>query len=225
MNEALYDFLVRRLSEEGMPADTSVAVAELHRRLVPYPLARSALGIGAKTEYDVALLRLLADAELIDLEEDALRTAVAAELRTAEPGLAVLHRFAASPVHVRRGWEDSRPDAGPDAGDRRGPPLSAAEGVKMADELPGLDEKDVEVSLAGGALTIRGEKQEEKEEKKKDYYLSERHYGSFERMFNLPQGVDPDNIEARFSKGLLTISMPKKPEAIKPEKSIPVKAG
>lgn len=92
-------------------------------------------------------------------------------------------------------------------------------------ELPGMDEKDIEINLSNGNLVIRGEKKEEKEEKKKDYYLSERHYGSFERMFNLPQGVDPDNIEARFSKGVLTITMPKKPESIKPEKRIPVKNG
>lgn len=92
-------------------------------------------------------------------------------------------------------------------------------------ELPGMDEKDIEIKLSNGNLVIKGEKKEEREEKRKDYYLSERHYGSFERMFNLPKGVDPDKIEAHFSKGLLTINMPKKPEAIKPEKKIPVKAG
>ncbi len=91
-------------------------------------------------------------------------------------------------------------------------------------ELPGMDEKDIEIKLSNGNLIIRGEKQEEVEEKKKDYYLSERHYGSFERIFNLPKGIDPENIDARFSKGLLTISLPKKPEAIKPEKTVQIKA-
>ncbi len=92
-------------------------------------------------------------------------------------------------------------------------------------ELPGMDEKNIEIKLSNGNLVIKGEKKEETEEKKKDYYLSERHYGAFERIFNLPKGVDADKIEASFSKGVLTVSLPKKPEAIKPEKSIPVKAG
>jgi HSP20 family protein len=91
-------------------------------------------------------------------------------------------------------------------------------------ELPGLDEKDVEVKLVNGGLTIKGEKQEEKEEKKKDYYLHERHFGSFERYFRVPEGVDTDKIEASFRKGVLTVTLPKKPEAQKPEKKIEIKA-
>ncbi len=80
-------------------------------------------------------------------------------------------------------------------------------------------------SLANGALTIKGEKKEEKEEKGKDYYLSERRYGSFARSFAVPEGVDIDKIEATFSKGVLTIKMPKTAEAQKNEKKIEVKAG
>lgn len=91
-------------------------------------------------------------------------------------------------------------------------------------ELPGLDEKNVEVRLANGELTIRGEKQEEKEEKKKDYYLHERHFGSFERCFHVPEGVDTDKIEASFKMGVLTVTLPKKPEARKLEKKIEVMA-
>jgi len=91
-------------------------------------------------------------------------------------------------------------------------------------ELPGMDEKNIEVKLANGGLTIKGEKQEEKEEKKKDYYLHERRFGSFERYFAVPEGVDTDKIEATFKKGVLTVTLPKKPEAIKPEKKIEVKA-
>jgi HSP20 family protein len=90
-------------------------------------------------------------------------------------------------------------------------------------ELPGMEEKNIEIKLSNGNLVIKGEKKEETEEKKKDYYLSERHYGSFERIFNLPKGVDAEKIEASFTKGVLTISMPKKPEAIKPEKHIDIK--
>lgn len=91
-------------------------------------------------------------------------------------------------------------------------------------EVPGLDEKDIEIKLSNGNLTIKGEKQEEKEEKKKDYYLHERHFGSFERSFRVPESVDADKIEATFKKGVLTVSLPKKPEAQKPEKKIAVKA-
>ena len=91
-------------------------------------------------------------------------------------------------------------------------------------DLPGLDEKNVEVQLSNGNLTIKGEKKEEKEEKKKDFYLHERRFGSFERTFGVPDGVDTDKIEANFKKGVLTITLPKKPEAQKPAKKIDVKA-
>jgi HSP20 family protein len=91
-------------------------------------------------------------------------------------------------------------------------------------ELPGIDEKNVEVKVANGVLTIKGEKHEEKEEKKKDYYLRERNFGSFERAFQLPDGVDGDKIEANFKKGVLTVTLPKKPEAQKAGKTIDVKA-
>jgi len=91
-------------------------------------------------------------------------------------------------------------------------------------ELPGMDEKNIEVKLADGGLTIKGEKQDEKEEKEQDYYLQERSYGVFERSFAVPEGVDTDKIEANFSKGVLTVTLPKKPEAINPEKKIEVKA-
>jgi HSP20 family protein len=91
-------------------------------------------------------------------------------------------------------------------------------------ELPGMEEKDIQIKLANGNLVISGEKKDEKEETRKDYHLSERHYGSFERIFSLPKGVDADRIEARFSKGVLAISLPKHPEAANPEKVIPVQS-
>ena len=65
-------------------------------------------------------------------------------------------------------------------------------------ELPGMDESNIDVKFADGVLTIKGEKREEKEEKKKDYYLSERRYGSFQRSFPVPESVDADKIEAKF---------------------------
>jgi HSP20 family protein len=92
-------------------------------------------------------------------------------------------------------------------------------------EMPGLAERDLEVKLASGVLTIKGEKQEEKEEKKRDYYISERRYGAFERGFRLPEGIDTDKIEASFKNGVLKVVLPKTPEAQKAEKKIDVKAG
>jgi HSP20 family protein len=89
-------------------------------------------------------------------------------------------------------------------------------------ELPGLDEKNVEVTLADGVLTIKGEKSEEKEEKKKNYYHSERSFGSFERSFDLPDTVDQGKIEASFQKGLLTITIPKTEAAQKTAKKIAI---
>lgn len=91
-------------------------------------------------------------------------------------------------------------------------------------DLPGLDEKKLDVKVTDGMLTIKGEKQEEKEERKKDYYLHERHFGAFERSFRLPETVDPDKIEASFKKGVLTVTLPKRPETQKPEKKIEIKA-
>ena len=91
-------------------------------------------------------------------------------------------------------------------------------------ELPGLDEKNIEVKLANGVLTIRGEKNEEKEEKQKDYHLSERSYGSFMRSFQLPEGVEEGKIAASFVKGVLTVKVPKSTQALKNEKTINIKA-
>ena len=91
-------------------------------------------------------------------------------------------------------------------------------------ELPGMDEKNIEVKMADGVLTIKGEKREEKEEKQKDYYLQERSFGSFERSFEVPETVETDKIEASFRKGVLTLTLPKKAEAQKPAKKIEVKA-
>ena len=91
-------------------------------------------------------------------------------------------------------------------------------------ELPGLDQNNVELKIANGTLTIKGEKKQETEEKKKDAYMSERRYGAFERSFQLPQDVDETKIEASFSKGLLTVTLPKNAASQKPAKTITVKA-
>lgn len=96
---------------------------------------------------------------------------------------------------------------------------------EISAELPGMDEKDVEVKLADGVLTIRGEKQEEKEEHDKEYHLSERRYGSFQRSFRIPESVDIDRIEANFAKGVLNVTLPKTAQAQKSAKKIDVKGG
>lgn len=95
---------------------------------------------------------------------------------------------------------------------------------KIAAELPGLDEKDIEVSVTGDVLTLKGEKRQEKEEKNKNWYVSERAYGSFQRAFALPDGVDRDKIAASFAKGVLTVTLPKSAEAQKQQQKIEVKA-
>lgn len=96
-------------------------------------------------------------------------------------------------------------------------------GYEVTAELPGLDEKNIEVTYADGTLTIKGEKKDEREEKQKDYYVSERSYGSFQRTFAVPDGVDADKIEASFKNGVLTVTLPKTPEAQKSEKKIEIK--
>ena len=102
--------------------------------------------------------------------------------------------------------------------------VEKSDAFEITAELPGIDEKNIEIKLSNGNLTNKGEKKDEREEKKKDYYLSERHYGSFQRTFGLPDGVDPEKIEAHFSKGVLTLHLPKKPEAQQPEKTISIKS-
>ena len=94
---------------------------------------------------------------------------------------------------------------------------------RLTAELPGLSETDVEVVLADDVLTLRGEKKQEREESGKNFHVSERSYGSFSRSFTLPDGVDREGIGAAFAKGVLTVTLPKKPEAKVAEKRIEVK--
>ncbi|MEL0107693.1 MAG: Hsp20/alpha crystallin family protein [Rhodospirillaceae bacterium] len=91
-------------------------------------------------------------------------------------------------------------------------------------ELPGIDEKDVELSLRDDILTLKGEKKSEKEEKKKDYHVMERHFGSFQRSFRLPADVDDKKIDAEFSRGVLKITLPKSAKAQESHRKIGIKA-
>jgi HSP20 family protein len=89
---------------------------------------------------------------------------------------------------------------------------------KITAELPGLEEKDIDVTASGGMLTIKGEKSYEKDEKDKDRHISERAYGSFQRSFALPDGVDADKIAAELAKGVLAVTLPKTAQAQKQQK-------
>lgn len=91
-------------------------------------------------------------------------------------------------------------------------------------EIPGLDEKDLDVSLAGDLLTIKGEKKAEHEEKNGGAHYMERRYGSFSRSVRLPFQVDDQDIEAKYEKGVLTIRIPKPIEMQKAVRRIPIKA-
>ncbi|KAB2914419.1 MAG: Hsp20/alpha crystallin family protein [Hyphomicrobiaceae bacterium] len=95
--------------------------------------------------------------------------------------------------------------------------------ITVEAELPGVEEKDVKVTLTGGVLTIKGEKKQEREEKKENYYLSERSFGSFERSLRLPDTIDDSKVEARFDKGVLKVVAQKRPEAVKTERTIEIK--
>jgi HSP20 family protein len=77
-------------------------------------------------------------------------------------------------------------------------------------ELPGIDKSDISIEYANHTLKIKGEKHQEKEEKKKDYYRIERSYGSFQRVLDLPEDSDADNITSEYKDGVLSIAIPRK---------------
>ena len=101
MSVDMKGLLVQRLTEEGMPIEIPISVAELHRRLLPYPLCRDRLRFASKAEYDLGFLNLLVDDLSLHVPELALLEAVRQELGSPEPGLALLQRFAASEVRMR----------------------------------------------------------------------------------------------------------------------------
>ena len=100
--------------------------------------------------------------------------------------------------------------------DLRIPRVDVAEterAIEISAELPGMTEKDLEVSLSEHALTIKGEKREETEEKKKDFHVHERSYGRMHRTIQLPDGVDLDKAKASFKNGVLKVELPKTEQA------------
>ena len=116
----------------------------------------------------------------------------------------LLHEFFGGPIHT-----------GPLVGEW----LPAADITETEDrvfvkaELPGIEEKDIDLSICGNLLTIRGEKKHLKEEKDENHYLGDRYYGSFRRTFHLPADIDQEHAEATFDKGILKISVPKMDES------------
>ena len=86
------------------------------------------------------------------------------------------------------------------------------EGYVFKADLPGLKEKDLDISLTGNRLTVSGQREEEAKQEGERYYAYERSYGSFSRSFTLPDGVDADSVQAELKDGVLTLSIAKKPE-------------
>ncbi|MGC8719420.1 MAG: Hsp20/alpha crystallin family protein [Thermodesulforhabdaceae bacterium] len=84
-------------------------------------------------------------------------------------------------------------------------------------DLPGVDVKDIDISIVGNVLTVKGEKKQEKEEKNESYHRIERSYGSFSRSISLPAEVNPEAVEAVYKDGVLKLTIPKA-EKSKPKK-------
>jgi HSP20 family protein len=115
-------------------------------------------------------------------------------------------------------------------GGSRGFALSPSIDVKETDkeivvetELPGLDEKDISLSVQNGVLTIQGEKKLDYDEEKENYHVMERRYGSFQRSLRLPDTIDDTKIDARFDNGVLKVTLPKRPELTREQRKIEIK--
>ncbi len=96
--------------------------------------------------------------------------------------------------------------------------------IVVSAELPGMDQKDIDVTVTNDSIRISGEKKQEEEKEEKGYYRRETSYGTFERVIDLPTEVDENKAEAEFSKGVLTIRLPKSEEAQAKRKKIKIKS-
>lgn len=126
---------------------------------------------------------------------------------------------------MTRGMSLARPAMGLGAMAPRLDVKDTGQAIEVHAELPGVDEKDVELDYANGILTLRGEKRQEREEKEKGYYLMERAYGSFMRQIPMPAEIDETKIAARFEKGVLSVVLPKAPEAAGRTRKIEIGGG
>src|SRR5436305_8228293 len=127
--------------------------------------------------------------------------------------------FATLQDRMNRLFRDSYNDAGQDESlttSRFAPAVDVYEDehqVTLKIEVPGIEEKDIDVRVENNTLTVQGERKIEKEEKEENFRRVERHYGSFTRSFTLPSSVDPAQVSAHYDKGVLNINLAKKPEA------------
>jgi HSP20 family protein len=96
--------------------------------------------------------------------------------------------------------------------------------VKVSAELPGMDEKDIHVEMDDDAITIRGERREEKEDQGRNWYSREQSYGAFHRVIALPASVDGAKAVAKFKKGVLTVTVPKRREEQTKRKTIKIES-
>ena len=111
------------------------------------------------------------------------------------------------------------------SGEARSDMVETDNAIEVSIELPGMEMKDIEVTVNDDMLTVKGEKRIERQEEKKGYYLSERSYGAIYRTIPLPPGVDGEKAQASFKNGVLTIKLPQTPEAQAKVKRIEVKNG
>jgi HSP20 family protein len=124
------------------------------------------------------------------------------------------HRFGQGNASVDWPWAGS---------DVKSDVVETDKAVEVSVELPGLEMKDIEVTVSNDLLLVKGEKKIERQEDKKGYYLSERRYGSISRAISLPPGVDGERAEAAFKNGVLTVKLPRAPEAQAKIKRVEVK--
>ncbi|WP_086617458.1 Hsp20/alpha crystallin family protein [Erythrobacter tepidarius] len=111
------------------------------------------------------------------------------------------------------------------SGEARSDMVETDNAIEISIELPGMEMKDIELTVTDDMLTLKGEKRIERQEEKRGYYLSERSYGAVYRTIPLPPGVDGDKAQASFKNGVLTIRLPQTPEAQAKVKRIEVKNG
>ena len=148
---------------------------------------------------------------------------------TLVPSTRVNARPARSPFNLFDAFfNDSRLPAANSNGTSFSPRIDVSESetaYEISAELPGIVDKDIEITVVDGVLTLKGEKSSKQEEKEGNYYRQERAYGSFERSFHLPDEVEADKVEANFKNGVLTVGLPKSEEAQSVVHKVEVKTG
>jgi HSP20 family protein len=159
--------------------------------------------------------------ELLGLQVDRLHEEVAMRALTPWTGLSTMRKE--MDRLFDRFWEGDFPQL-PSMGEWA-PALDVSEtkdAIVVKAEVPGMDPKEIQLSLQNDVLTLKGEKKQEKEEKDEHYYRAERSYGAFVRTVRLPGTVDGSKVTAAFKNGLLTVTLPKAPMA--KGTTIPIKA-